>query len=60
MPTEVQGRILEKHSYVADINVADDQTIILEWRVALEPTAKVPYAYEPKPNARRKAYSKES
>ena len=60
MPTEFAGRILENYQYIADINVADGESLIIEWKVALEPNAKVPYAYDPKPNAKRKAFQYES
>ena len=46
--------------YVQDVNVADNEAIILEWKVALESKSSVPYAYDPKPNVKRKAFSRES
>ena len=55
MPTEIQGRILEPYQLIQDINVADNDTIILEWKVALNNDAAVPYAYDPKPNVKKKA-----
>ena len=55
MPTEIQGRILEPYQLIQDINVADNETIILEWKVALNNDAAVPYAYDPKPNVKKKA-----
>ena len=33
---------------------------MLEWRIALDIDAEVPYAYDPKPNAKRKALQYES
>ena len=55
MPTEIQGRVLQPHQLVQDINVADNETIIIEWKVALNSDAAVPFAYDPKPNVKKKA-----
>lgn len=48
MPTEVQGRILEPYQLIQDIDVADGDTLILEWRVSLGVEQAVPFAYDPK------------
>ena len=55
MPTETPGRVLEPYMLVQDINVADGEPLILEWKVDISDNAQVPYAYDPKPNVKRKA-----
>ncbi len=41
--------------------VADGEPIILEWKVNVaDDDAEVPYAYDPRPNVKRKALYKES
>lgn len=55
MPTEIQGKLLEPHQLIQDINVADGESIILEWKVALDPDSTNPWAYDPKPNIKKKA-----
>jgi ubiquitin C-terminal hydrolase len=60
MPTPIAGRLLEPHQLVADINVADGEGLVLEWKVALEKSSTCPWAYEPAVNAKRKKIQKES
>lgn len=47
LPIEVHGRLLQPHMLIDDINVADDDMIVLEWRISFEPDAKTPWAYLP-------------
>ena len=33
LPNEVPGRVLEPHQQIQDINVADGESLILEWMI---------------------------
>ena len=56
LPNEVPGRVFKPYHQVQDLNVADGESIILEWKIALENKAAVPYAYDPRPNVKRKEF----
>jgi hypothetical protein len=56
VPVPVSGRVLEPYQLISDANVADGEVLILEWRIALEPDCKIPFAYDPKPNARKNRF----
>ena len=60
MPYEVAGRVLSPHQLIQDVNVADGEALILEWKIALEVDAELPYAYNPKPNAKKRGLYRES
>lgn len=45
MPHEVAGIILSPHQMIQDVNVADGEPLILEWKIDLEDDADAPYAY---------------
>lgn len=47
LPVAVSGRVFEPHQLIQDINVADGECLILEWKIALEKSSKMPYAYDP-------------
>ncbi len=36
LPNEVPGKVLEPYMLVQDINVADGEPLILEWKVGLD------------------------
>lgn len=46
-PNAVNGRILEPYMLVADANIADDECIILEWKINIDPESKSPWVYDP-------------
>ena len=60
MPFEVAGTVLSPHQLIQDVNIADGEALILEWKIALEPDAEVPYAYNPKATVRRRGVYRES
>lgn len=60
LPCEIQGRVLDPFMLVQDVNVADNETIILEWKISTSKDPETPYAYDPKPDVKRKALYKES
>ena len=37
LPLEVHGKVLDPHELIEDINVADDELIIFEWRIVFDP-----------------------
>ena len=39
MPFEVAGTVLKPHQLIQDVNVADGEPLILEWKIALEADA---------------------
>lgn len=60
MPYEVAGTVLSPHQMIQDVNVADGEPLILEWKIALEDDADAPYAYEPKATAKKRGIYRDS
>ena len=60
VPIAVSGRVLESYLTIADANIADNEVLVLEWRIALDKDAETPFAYDPKPNARKNRFQRES
>lgn len=60
MPFEVKGTVLRPCQMIQDVNVADGEPLILEWKIALENDAEVPYAYDPKPTAKKRGLYRDS
>lgn len=60
LPVEIQGRVLDPFLLVQDIEVADGESLIIEWRIQLGANIAQPYAYDPKPNLKRKGVQVES
>jgi len=56
VPIAVSGRVLESYLTIADANIADNEVLVLEWRIALDKDAETPFAYDPKPNARKNRF----
>ena len=59
-PNAVNGRVLDPFMLVCDANIADDECLILEWKINIDANAKSPWVYDPKPNNRRNRFEKES
>ena len=36
LPIEIHGRILQPHQLIDEINVADDEMILLEWKISFD------------------------
>ena len=60
LPNEIPGRILEPYMLIQDVNVADGEHLVLEWKIGVRDDSEQPYCYDPKPNAKRKAFTKET
>ena len=48
LPIEVHGRVLLPHQLIDEINVADDDLILLEWKISFDEDDRKCYAYDPK------------
>jgi hypothetical protein len=48
LPIEVHGRVLLPHELIDEINVADDELILLEWKISFERDDEKAWAFEPK------------
>jgi hypothetical protein len=48
LPIEVHGRLLLPHQLIDEIRVADDELIVLEWKISFDRNDEKPWAYEPK------------
>lgn len=59
-PNAVNGRVLEPYMLISDANVADEEVLILEWKINIDPNSKVPYVYDPKPNNRKSKFERDS
>lgn len=59
-PNAVNGRVLEPFMLVNDANIADDECIILEWKINIDPRSKNPWVYDPKPNSRKSRFERDS
>lgn len=61
LPVEVHGRVLQPYEFVEDIKVADQEMLILEWRLSLTEKSDTPWAFDPKSNiSKKKRYGKGS
>ena len=60
MPFEVAGTVLSPHQMIQDVNVADGEPLILEWKIGLESDAEAPYAYEPKATTKKRGIYRDS
>ena len=56
VPISVSGQVLEPYQLISDANIADSEVLILEWKIAIEKDCKFPFAYDPKPNARKNRF----
>lgn len=56
-PVEIHGRILLDHQLIEEINVADDEIILLEWKIemAYENSHPKAWAFEPKSKKSKKS-----
>jgi hypothetical protein len=54
LPIEVHGRLLLDHQTIDEINVADDELILLEWKISFEKENERAWAYDPKTNKKKK------
>jgi len=54
LPLEVYGRILTPDQKIADINVADNEQLILEWKIVLSEEDRKAWAFDPKNKKSRK------
>ena len=57
LPIEVHGRVLQPHEFIEDINVGDNEVLIFEWKVAVDPSAEKPWAFEPKSQIKKRKRS---
>ena len=55
LPIEVHGRLLLPYMLVEDINVADDEMIVLEWKISFDVESKCPWAFNPTQTKKSKA-----
>jgi len=53
LPVEVHGRILQNHQLIDEINVADDDLILLEWKIAFDKEDEKAWAYDPKSKVKK-------
>jgi ubiquitin C-terminal hydrolase len=54
LPIEVHGRILQSHQLIDEINVADDDLILLEWKISFDKEGEKAWAYDPKSTKKKK------
>ena len=54
LPIEVHGRILQSYELIEDINVADNDVLVFEWKVAFDPKSEKPWAFEPKSHVNKR------
>jgi hypothetical protein len=59
-PIEIHGRILLDHQLIDEINVADDETILLEWQInnERERSDLKAWAFDPKSKKNKKSLSR--
>lgn len=54
LPIEVHGTLLDPFALIEDINVADDELIMFEWRIVFDPKDETGWAYNPVDKKRSK------
>ena len=59
LPIQVHARILQPHEFISDANIADNEQIVLEWRININLEPDKPWAFDPK-NEKRKRTNKNS
>jgi hypothetical protein len=47
LPIEVHGTVFDPEARVEDVNVADDELIMLEWRIVFDPEDPNGWAFNP-------------
>ena len=47
LPIDVHGTLLDPDSFIEDINVADDELIMFEWRIVFDPKDEGGWAFNP-------------
>ena len=54
LPVEIHGRVLQPFERVEDVNVADGEVLIFEWKVGVDPENSKPWAFDPKTHVNKK------
>lgn len=47
LPIEVHGSVLDPEARIEDINVADDELIMFEWRIVFDPKDVTGWSFNP-------------
>jgi ubiquitin C-terminal hydrolase len=60
LPFAIQARLLQPDQTIDEIQVANDEMIILEMRIAFEPDAEKPYVFKPQSERRARGTMRDS